>query len=310
MEEPVRSTSVPEQEAVATREASLPQDAVREANLPQEDVVVREASLPQEDVVVREVSLPQEDVVVREVSLPQEDVVVREVSLPQEEVVVREVSSPQEEVSSPDVPSPITNMRAMIATFISEHLTANVEHPFATPCAKCQHQLARSPTKDESVPHCAWAGRLRVINFFQLNPTTGKTIPVCRQFAPKSSWADLIPAHPQKAIMPREWVKHQIQQIVTGQPKERTRYVFEFLTGRPMSSAETHHRWFMDQLKEQAHSLSDEQLWTLMVWALAESDRLSLWSTPKWKKQDNATFLLPADSKNTHFIQVSEIEFT
>ena len=35
-----------------------------------------------------------------------------------------------------------------------------------------------------------------------------------------------------------------------------------------MSSDENHRRWFLDQLNEQAHSLSDEQLWTLMVWAL------------------------------------------
>ena len=108
--------------------------------------------------------------------------------------------------------------------------------------------------------------------------------------------------------MPREWLKHQIQKVVSKQAKDGHRLMFEFLTGRPMSSDENHRRWFLNQLNEQEHTLSDEQLWTLMVWALAESARLEIWSTPEWRKPDDPTFLLPTDSPNTHFIQVREIE--
>ena len=202
---------------------------------------------------------------------------------------------------------PIDLMRGLIASFMEQHLTMNISHPFATPCAKCQHKLMSSPTKDESIPHCAWAGRLRYLQFFQLKPSTSKYIPVCRQFAPKDSWAQIIPAHPQKAIMPREWIKHQIQEVVNKQSPNHHRKMFEFLTGRPMSSDEKHRRWFLDQLNEQAHSLSDEQLWTLMVWALAELERSEIWSTPKWKSGE-FTLFIPADSTNTHFVQAHEIE--
>ncbi|MCZ7673773.1 MAG: hypothetical protein M5U34_44985 [Chloroflexi bacterium] len=65
-----------------------------------------------------------------------------------------------------------------------EQLAAN--HPFATPCGRCRHRLDSSPTKDESVPHCAWAGRLRNVTFKSLEPSDENAphIPVCRQFAP------------------------------------------------------------------------------------------------------------------------------
>ncbi|MGB0383654.1 MAG: hypothetical protein ACPGWR_02430 [Ardenticatenaceae bacterium] len=194
-------------------------------------------------------------------------------------------------------PSPIDSMRAQIANFIKQHVTMNVDHPFATPCSKCQHQLTSSPT-DESALHCTWARQQHVIKFLKLNPAAGKPIPICRQFAPKNSWANLIPAHPQKAIMPREWIKHQIEQVVNKQ-QGGTCYMFEFLTGRPMNSLQAHRGWFLDQLDIQGGSLSNEQLWTLMVWALAESARL-----------EKQAFLIPADSLNRHFIKVSEVEFT
>ena len=108
--------------------------------------------------------------------------------------------------------------------------------------------------------------------------------------------------------MPRTWIYHQIQRIVNKQAKDQTRYIFEFLTGRPMTSSETHRDWFLGQLDTQGSSLSDEQLWTLMVWCLAESARLELWATPQWRKQGEQTFLIPADTLNRHFVKVSEIE--
>ena len=184
---------------------------------------------------------------------------------------------------------------------MKQHLTMNVDHPFATPCAKCQHKLTASGTKDESVPHCAWAGRLRFVEFLALEPVEGgKSIPVCRQFAPKGRWADIIPAHPQKAIMPREWVKHQLHQIVLAHPYHLGSKLFEFLTGRPMNSNQKHGNWFWKQLKEQEHELSDEQLWTLLVWGMAEWRR---------RRGTNNPFMVPADCKNSHFISLREINF-
>ncbi len=213
-----------------------------------------------------------------------------------------------EVVSSLEVTTPIKKMRQQIADYMQEHTSMNVDHPFATPCSNCQHKLTGSPVKDKSAPHCAWVGRWREIHFSKLNPTAGKMIPVCRQFAPKGTWAQLIPAHPQNANMPREWIKHQIETIVTREAK-KTRQHQEFLTGRPMKAGENYQHWFLDQLAQCGSTLSDEQLWTLMVWVLAESARLNIWSMSKWQKPDDPSFMIPADDQNKHFIKVSEIDF-
>ncbi len=145
------------------------------------------------------------------------------------------------------------------------------------------------------------AQRQRFVEFLVLEPVGGgKSIPVCRQFAPKGRWADIIPAHPQKAIMPREWIKHQLHQIVKAHPYHLGRKLFEFLTGRPMSSNEKHDGWFWNQVKEQGHDLSDEQWWTLLVWGMAEWRRCAGANNP---------FMAPADSQNSHFISFLEIKF-
>ncbi|MCB0031488.1 MAG: hypothetical protein KDE28_26440, partial [Anaerolineales bacterium] len=54
---------------------------------------------------------------------------------------------------------------------MQRHTQLAANHPFATPCGRCRHRLERSPTKDESVPPCAWAGRLRNVSFKLLAAT-------------------------------------------------------------------------------------------------------------------------------------------
>ncbi|MGH2537663.1 MAG: hypothetical protein ACRDHL_09745, partial [Candidatus Promineifilaceae bacterium] len=100
--------------------------------------------------------------------------------------------------------SPIAQQRALIADFIKRYEQLAAHHPFATPCGRCRHHLESSPTKDESVPHCAWAGRLRSVEFRVLEPKDGNAprVPVCRQFAPNQLWHELIPGHPSPPEMP------------------------------------------------------------------------------------------------------------
>ncbi|MCI0731649.1 MAG: ParB N-terminal domain-containing protein, partial [Chloroflexi bacterium] len=123
--------------------------------------------------------------------------------------------------TSPSKDSPIAKQRAQIADFMKRHEQLAAGHPFATPCGRCRHRLDSSPTKDESVPHCAWAGRLRSVTFKVLAPddknagaSAGLTVPVCRQFAPNQPWHELIPGHPSPPEMPREWLREQILHLV------------------------------------------------------------------------------------------------
>ncbi len=298
-QEHVEATDAPQEHVEAT---NAPQEHVEATNAPQEHVEAVIA--PQEHVEATDV--PQEHV--EATDAPQEHV--ETALVPQANASLASVpfDAPVALVPAENTPSPIQKMRSLIAAYMSKHTSMNVDHPFATPCAKCQHKLTRSPVKDKTAPHCAWVGRLRELHFSKLSPTAGKMIPVCRQFAPKASWAQLIPAHPLTTNMPREWVKYQIETIVTSSAKS-SRHFCEFLTGRPMKAEEDYKQWFLDQLATFGPALSDEQLWTLMVWVLAESARLDIWSMSKWKKPDSHEFMVPADDKNSHFIKVSEIEF-
>jgi hypothetical protein len=188
----------------------------------------------------------------------------------------------------------IMKQRAFIQDFMTHHTTLNVAHPFATQCGKCRHFLDHSPTKDDSVPHCAWAGRRRNVYFnrFQSTENEADAIPICRQFAPTGTWHDLIPPHPNAPNMPRDWMKTQLLLLVkdagyaygsSGQP-------FEFLTGRPMKSDESYGDWFAQQLDEQIGQLSDAQLWTLFIWATSE-----------WQRFNNHNWLMPTDEKGVQF---------
>ena len=203
-------------------------------------------------------------------------------------------------------PSPIIKQRQQIADFMQRHEQLTSSHPFATSCGQCRHRLEVSPTKDEAVPHCAWAGRQRNVSFKMLvvdNPQPDAsrfTVPVCRQFAPSQPWAELIPAHPEPAGLPRDWLKAQIRHLVdAGNRQHSDRNTFEFLTGRPMAANEHYSDWFHQQLESQGGELSDAQLFTLFVWAHAE-----------WQRANNRTFSLPHNGHGKQFVVVQERPFS
>lgn len=226
--------------------------------------------------------------------------------------------SPQPaETAEPALPvkdAPIVKQRARIADFIQRHeqlagRQGLAHHPFATPCGRCRHRLESSPTKDESVPHCAWAGRLRSVTFKLLEPegqsagaSASLPIPVCRQFAPNQPWPELIPAHPEPPGVPRDWLKAQILHLVKEANRHGSdRNAFEFLTGRPMGANENgpagqaSGNWFSQQLETQGGDLSDAQIFTLFVWAHAE-----------WQRAQNSLFSLPTNGHGVQFATYAE----
>jgi hypothetical protein len=202
-------------------------------------------------------------------------------------------------VTSEKADAPIAKMRAQITAYMQSHAAQNVRHPFATPCTSCQHRLSQSPTKDTSVPHCAWAGRLRSVHFLTLQDAAKQiAIPVCRQYAPNRPWQDLIPAHPAPVVLPRDYLISQIRLHVKEADRNSSsdRHPFEFLTGRPLGS-ESYTDWFESQFTEQVGSLSDAHLFTLFLWSLSEYERA---------RHANA-FTLPADAQASGFITVAEL---
>jgi hypothetical protein len=195
--------------------------------------------------------------------------------------------------------APIAKMRAQITAYMHSHLAQAVSHPFATPCSGCQHRLTQSPTKDTSVPHCAWAGRLRSVYFLTLQDATKQiAIPVCRQYAPNRPWQELIPAHLAPVPLPRDYLISQIRLHVKEADRagNTDRHPFEFLTGRPLGS-ESYTHWFETQFTEQVGSLSDTHLFTLFVWSLSEYERA----------RHANTFTLPTDAQTSGFITVAEL---
>lgn len=180
------------------------------------------------------------------------------------------------QAAAPAEPSPVEKQRALIRDFMDRHSQLTIGHHFATGCAGCRHFLDSSPTKDETVPHCAWADRPRRIHFKVLRPvqSKGSVVPVCRQYAPTDAWETLIPEHPEPPGVPREWLREQILKLAAaGRTYGDAYHPFEFLTGRPMSSNEKYEDWFEKQLAEQIGNLSDGQLFTLLLWATAEWQR-------------------------------------
>jgi hypothetical protein len=211
-----------------------------------------------------------------------------------------------ESSASPTPPakdSPIVKQRAKIADFMKRHelLAARqslAHHPFATPCGHCRHRLDSSPTKDDAVPHCAWAGRLRKVSFKELHPDDEQApkVPVCRQFAPNHPWHELIPAHPSPPDMPRDWLKEQILHLVKDANRHgSSRNAFEFLTGRPMGANENYGNWFSQQLDTQGGELNDAQLFTLFVWTHAE-----------WQRAKGRQFSLPVNGNGIQFATYHE----
>jgi ParB-like chromosome segregation protein Spo0J len=198
----------------------------------------------------------------------------------------------------PQKAAPIARQRAQIAAFMQSHEQLAVGHPFATPCATCRHRLDASPTKDESVPHCLWAGRLRNVTFKQLRPTDGNgpVVPVCRQYAPTQPWQEIVPTHSSPPELPRDWLKAQILHLADeGNRHQSGRNVFEFLTGRPLGSNESYGDWFRQQLEAQIGDLSDGQLFTLF-----------LWSHTEWQRARRRDFLLPVNGSGMQFATYQE----
>jgi hypothetical protein len=199
--------------------------------------------------------------------------------------------------------TPISKQRAQIVAFMQqqEQLATRqslAHHPFATPCNQCRHHLEASPTKDDTVPHCTWAGRLRSVSFKVLaaDDPNAPQIPVCRQFAPTPAWYERIPAHPSPPGVPRDWLKEQILHLVKSANQHGTNHnAFEFLTGRPMSSNEAYSHWFEQQFEAQIGDLNHQQLFTLFIWAHAE-----------WQRARGKAFSLPVNDQGMQFVTYHE----
>lgn len=208
--------------------------------------------------------------------------------------------TPPEATAVPPTPakeSPVAKQRAQIADFMARHEQMTANHPFATPCGQCRHRLEVSPTKDENVPHCAWAGRLRSVTFTVLAAAekNGPRIPVCRQFAPVQGWRERIPAHPHPPQIPRAWLQEQILHLVGESNRHGSdRNSFEFLTGRPLGGDERYGEWFRQQLAAQGGELSDAQMFTLFIWAHAE-----------WQRAQRQPFSVPVNGM-MQFVTVEE----
>ena len=211
--------------------------------------------------------------------------------------------TPPSEPVAPPKDSPIAKQRAQISDFMQRHeqlaeRQALARHPFATSCHGCRHHLETSPTKDETVPHCAWAGRLRNVSFkvLQSPDEQAPRIPVCRQFAPTAAWHEQIPAHPSPPGVPRDWLKEQILHLVRSANQQGSnRNAFEFLTGRPMSSNETYSDWFVQQFEAEIGNLNHQQLFTLFIWAHAE-----------WQRARGKAFSLPVNDQSMQFATYHE----
>lgn len=240
----------------------------------------------------------------------EEDAAERE---PLEEVVSREplavgnntttnmsplTASGQLPAANPD--SPVAKQRALIADYMARHTQFAIQHPLATPCATCRHRLEQSPTKDETVPHCTWAGRPRQVTFkvLQAESAAAPVIPVCKQYAPTGSWANLIPEHAQPPQMPRDWLKEQILLLAAAATSnwDGGFVPFEFLTGRPLSKSEKHTDWFAQQLNEQIGDLSLGQVWTLLIWAMSE-----------WQRAKGQKFTLALNGSGIQFATYQEL---
>lgn len=198
--------------------------------------------------------------------------------------------------TTPAEPSPVMVMRDKIRNYMMRHTQMDWQHPFATPCSTCQHALPHSPTKDPAVPPCAWASRLRTVQFSQLVAEDGSlTVPVCGQYASTGTWQDRIPVADAPPPFPREYLLAQIR----AHAKRAHKTTFEFLTGRPMGP-DSYTQWFETQLAEAVGHLSDKQLLTLLVWSIAEYDRHA----------GQGSFWLPTYARGTAFIPVREISWS
>ncbi len=242
---------------------------------------------------------------------PMPDGSIQAVSVAANSPIIATAASPEPAPEKSATPERDSKTQARLRQFMESVAAQTSTHPFATPCNTCRHKLDSSPVKSrENAPHCAWAKGSRSLSFTQLEPTEKDTnftsIPVCRQYAPKSEWRDLIPTHTGDCTLPRTWLTTQITELIEEMSSSRSRvygghtakiaqYPLEFLTGRPMGSSETHANWFKDRFQEEKGNLSDGQMMTLFIWVMAERRRLQ-----------QESFLLPTNGSATQFVRVQE----
>lgn len=194
----------------------------------------------------------------------------------------------QEEAAYPPAPDlvtgegdvatgPILQQRTRIQHYIDHHGELNLSHPLSTPCMMCRHRTDESPTQNPDVPHCQWAARLRDVEFFVRAPAggaIGPAIPVCRQFMALEgwTWAERLPEHAGDTL-PRPMLLTFIDRLHKAAHNYVTqgqRTMLECLTGRPMTKSESHSCWFADRVAIEEPHLSDAQLMTLYLLAMAE----------------------------------------
>lgn len=179
----------------------------------------------------------------------------------------------------------MATQRRNIRVYMERHTEApfTVDHPWATPCARCVHHLEKSPVKaDPDAPHCAWAKGKRRLQFRAYVPKEGQAltsmIPCCLQFAPVEAWVDIVPAPVTDAPYEREVVVQLVlgmaESVNTNVYATDQRAALQFLTGRPMSASASHRRTFEERFEKEVDSLSTLQLWTLLQWLLLEWGRV------------------------------------
>ena len=206
-----------------------------------------------------------------------------------------------------------SHSQKQIRAYMQRHTKQNSQHPFATPCATCQHKLETSPVKSKpKAPHCAWAKGSRAVSFTELTATDDKagfeSVSICRQYAPQADWQTLIPPYPQAVTMPRLWIVQQIELFLalavsqsqpTGHAGKVKQFPLEFLTGRPMASTASHSQWAKERFSAEQGNLSLQQLWTLYIWTVAEYQRVT-----------HNPIVLPVNGQSAQFVAVKEEEVT
>ena len=180
-----------------------------------------------------------------------------------------------------------------------------VDHPWATPCARCRHHLDKSPVKAApDRPHCQWAKGRRPLHFEAyvpseggyISPGTGKIIPSgsvaldewddfdptrvdwmipsCRQFAPIGEWAELIPEADTPPPYPRPVLLDLLRNLVASTNKNvwatDQRAALQWLSGRPEKASAKHTNTFDGAFKKAEEGLSNGQIWTLVQWVALE----------------------------------------
>ncbi|MGB1251148.1 MAG: hypothetical protein ACPG8W_11075 [Candidatus Promineifilaceae bacterium] len=199
----------------------------------------------------------------------------------------------------------------LIRAYMDRHGATQTDHPFATPCGRCKFKLEGSPLSgNPTAPHCAWSKGRRKMTFREIvssDKSLAEQFPPiwqCGQFKPNQTWKTLIPTHPTPPPLPRNWYLQQIKSLVHHASglysayDDVVLYPFHFLTGRPMSSAESWRGWFAAELDAQQGDLSDEQLYTLFIWTIAEWHRLH---------SSSDTIPLPVDGNAQQFVAVDNI---